>query len=94
MISGAASISGSGGGVASTPVSASPVAMADRMGKPTNVIVNNYSGAQATAVEGVAPDGSRQITVTIENIMKKSIADGRFDGVMNRFGVRPQGVRT
>lgn len=77
-----------------TPASQSSSAGSSAAMGKTEVVVNNYSGAQAVATESTGPNGEKQIMVTIENIVKKSIATGRMDCVMSRFGARPQGVRT
>jgi phage-related minor tail protein len=57
------------------------------------VINNNASGAVASAAETTNADGSKQIVVTVENIMRNAIANGRLDSAMSRYGARPLGVR-
>jgi hypothetical protein len=64
-------------------------------GAAVNVMVNNNaSNSSATATESVGPNGERQITVTVENILRSSLASGKMDGIMSRYGVTPQGRRT
>jgi len=57
------------------------------------VINNNASGTVANAAETTNSDGSKQIIVTVENIMRGAFATGKMDSSMGRYGVRPQGVR-
>lgn len=58
------------------------------------IINNNADGTRATQSEGVGPNGEKQIVVTIESVVKSAFANGKMDGAMSRYGVRPQGVRT
>lgn len=63
-------------------------------GSSVSVVVNNNaSGTVANASEMTNSDGSKQIIVTVENIMRGAFAAGKMDSSMGRYGVRPQGVR-
>ncbi len=58
-----------------------------------NVVVNNYANAEVkTNVETLA-DGTRQIIMTIENVVKGMVNSGKLDGVLYRGGLRPVGIR-
>lgn len=58
-----------------------------------NVVVNNYSNAEVkTSVETLS-DGTRQVVMTIENVVKSMIPSGKLDGVLYRGGLKPIGVR-
>ncbi len=58
-----------------------------------NVVVNNYTTAEVkTNVETLA-DGTRQIIMTIENVVKGMINSGKLDGVLYRGGLQPVGIR-
>jgi len=58
-----------------------------------NVVVNNYTSAEVkTNVETLA-DGTRQIIMTIENVVKGMVNSGKLDGVLYRGGLRPIGIR-
>jgi len=58
-----------------------------------NVIVNNYTSAEVkTNVETLA-DGTRQIIMTIESVVKGMVNSGKLDGVLYRGGLQPVGIR-
>ncbi len=58
-----------------------------------NVVVNNYTSAEVkTNVETLA-DGTRQIVMTIENVVKGMVNSGKLDGVLYRGGLQPVGIR-
>lgn len=58
-----------------------------------NVVVNNYTSADVkTNVETLA-DGTRQIVMTIENVVKGMVNSGKLDGVLYRGGLQPVGIR-
>lgn len=57
-------------------------------------IVNNYaSGTEVQTEERTGPDGTRQLIATVKSIVKSMGPSGELDGVMGRYGVRPQGIR-
>jgi lambda family phage tail tape measure protein len=58
-----------------------------------NVVVNNYANAEVkTNIETLA-DGTRQIIMTIENVVKGMVNSGKLDGVLYRGGLQPVGIR-
>jgi len=58
-----------------------------------NVVVNNYTSAEVkTNIETLA-DGTRQIIMTIENVVKGMVNSGKLDGVLCRGGLQPVGIR-
>jgi lambda family phage tail tape measure protein len=58
-----------------------------------NVVVNNYANAEVkTNIETLA-DGTRQIIMTIENVVKGMVNSGKLDGVLYRGGLQPIGIR-
>ena len=58
-----------------------------------NVVVNNYTSAEVkTNVETLA-DGTRQIIMTIESVVKGMVNSGKLDGVLYRGGLQPVGIR-
>jgi len=58
-----------------------------------NVIVNNYTDAKINVNDSVGADGTRQIILTIENVVQGMVAQGKLDGVLSRGGIRPIGIR-
>ena len=64
-------------------------------GSNVSVVVNNNgSNTVANTEETTDADGVRQIVVTVENIVRAGMANGKFDSAMSRYGSRPRGVRT
>jgi hypothetical protein len=59
-------------------------------GAGTKVVVNNYSGAQATTRESTGPNGERVVEVMINKAISGGKTDKAFAG---RFGGRPQPVK-
>lgn len=58
-----------------------------------NVVVNNYTSAEVkTNIETLA-DGTRQIIMTIESVVKGMVNSGKLDGVLYRGGLQPIGIR-
>jgi len=64
-------------------------------GGGANVIVQifNNSNATVTQTESTAPDGSKLIELTIENIMRKKFADGSMDNAVDAMNQRRNGRR-
>jgi phage-related minor tail protein len=63
-------------------------------GAKVNVVVNNYGAAPVTKTESVDADGTRNITLIVENIVKKAFARGSMDSVLGSvMGARRTGVQ-
>lgn len=59
---------------------------------PVNVVVNNYTSAEATTKESVGPNGERTIEILITNKVKEGIANGKYDRVMQQsYGLQRKG---
>ena len=64
-------------------------------GSRANVTINicNYSGAEVRQEESEGADGSKQIEITIGEMINRHLASGKADRVMGgRFGARASGV--
>lgn len=60
----------------------------------TNVFIENYSGQNAQVNETVGADGTKNIRVTIGQVVKDGLANGQYDRVLNgAFGLRRKGTR-
>jgi phage-related minor tail protein len=63
-------------------------------GAKVNVVVNNYGAAPVTKTESMDADGTRNITLVVENIVKKAFARGSMDSVLGSvMGARRTGVQ-
>ena len=62
-------------------------------GAKVNVVINNNSRAQVEAAETTGQDGSKQIEVTIRDVVRSQILEGGFDRQFRgAFGMVRQGV--
>ena len=69
------------------------VTAANGGGANVTVTIINNTGAEVQTEETVAPDGSRQLEITVGGLIDKHIASGKADRVMNsRYGLRAPGV--
>jgi len=60
----------------------------------TNVSIQNFSGQQAQVSETVSADGSKNIKVTIGQVVKEGLAAGQYDRVLSgAFGINRKGSR-
>ena len=59
---------------------------------PVNII-NQHESAQVEARQSTGANGSPQLDVLILNVVKKGMAQGKFDSDLRRFGSTPQPVR-
>jgi len=60
----------------------------------TNVSVQNFTGQQAQVSETVSADGSKNIKVTIGQVVKEGLASGQYDRVLSgAFGINRKGSR-
>lgn len=57
------------------------------------IINNNAQGVAVNQSEQTAPDGTKQIVLTVENIVRSMVPAGKLDPLLARGGVRPVGVR-
>ena len=60
-------------------------------GGQTNVIVNNYSGAQVQTRER-DNNGVREVELIVGRVVEKQVSEGRLDRTMSqRYGMKPRG---
>ena len=60
----------------------------------TNVSIQNFTGQQAQVSETVSADGSKNIKVTIGQVVKEGLASGQYDRVLSgAFGINRKGSR-
>lgn len=67
----------------------------DLMSGGANVIIqiNNNANATVTQTESTDPNGSKLIELTIENVMRKKIANGDMDSAIDAMNRRRDGIR-
>ena len=60
----------------------------------TTVNVQNFTGQQSAVSETIAPDGTKNVKITIGNIVKDGLASGQYDRVpQGAFNIKRVGSR-
>jgi hypothetical protein len=70
-----------------------PSALGSNVNVPVYVNIVNNTTSTVTSQEQTDPDGTRRITVLVDQVVQNGIASGRYDGAFNAKQVRDNGKK-